>query len=91
MPRHTVERLFTAGLRVPATDQGAAACMSVVKNSAEVGVTWLHFYVSQVLNRTFCVYDVALLDAMREVAGKNNTPVGAITPVSVLSPYFYCS
>lgn len=89
MPRYIVERHFAAGLRIPHNDQGAAACLSVVKNNADGGVTWLHSYVSQDLNKSFCVYDGPSPDAIRDVAGKNNLPVGAITPVSVLAPYFY--
>jgi hypothetical protein len=45
--------------------------------------------VSEDLRRTFCVYDGPSPDAIRETAGRNNLPVGAITKVSVLDPYFY--
>lgn len=89
MPRYIVERSFPSGLRIPLTEQGAQACMSVVRNNAESGVTWVHSYVSQDLNKTFCVYDGPSPEAIREVAGKNNQPVGTITPVRVLDPYFY--
>jgi len=89
MPRYIVERSFPGGLRVPLTEQGAQACMSVVKNNAEGGVTWIHSYVSRDLGKTFCVYDGPSPDAIREAAGKNNQPVGKVTPVLVLDPYFY--
>ena len=89
MPRYIVERSFRGGLRIPLTEEGAQACMNVVKNNAEGGVTWLHSYVSQDLGKTFCVYDGPSAEAIREVAGKNNQPVGNITPVRVLDPYFY--
>ena len=84
-----VERSFPGGLRIPLTEQGAQACMNVVKNNAEGGVTWVHSYVSQDLSKTFCVYDGPSPEAIRSVAGKNNQPVGQITPVRVLDPYFY--
>lgn len=89
MPRYIVERSFPGGLRIPLTEDGALACLNVVKNNAEGGVTWVHSYVSQDLSKTFCVYDGPSPEAIREVAGKNNQPVGTITPVRVLDPYFY--
>jgi hypothetical protein len=91
MPRYIVERTFPDGLRIPMTEQGAQACAGVVKNNAGGGVTWVHSYVSQDLNKTFCVYDGPTPEAIREVAGKNNLPVSNITQVSVLDPYFYRS
>lgn len=89
MNRYIVERSFPGGLRIPQTEQGAQACMTVVDNNAEGGVTWVHSYVSQDLGKTFCVYDGPNPDAIRRVASKNNQPVGNITPVRVLDPYFY--
>ena len=89
MPRYIVERSFPDGVRIPVDNQGAQACLSVVENNATKGVFWVHSYVSQDLNKTFCVYDGPSPDAIREVAGKNNLPVGTITPVRVLDPYFY--
>lgn len=89
MPRYIVERSFSGGLRIPLTEQGAEACMNVVKNNAEGGVTWIHSYVSQDLGKTFCVYDGPSPEAIRDVAARNNQPVGTITPVRVLDPYFY--
>jgi hypothetical protein len=91
MPRYIVERNFPDGLRIPMTEQGAQACAGVVKNNATNGVTWLHSYVNQEHSKTFCVYDGPTPEAIREVAGKNNLPVNAITAVTVLDPYFYRS
>lgn len=89
MNRYIVERNFPGGLRIPQTEQGALACSAVVSNNAEDGVTWVHSYVSEDLGKTFCVYDGPSPEAIRTVAGKNNLPVGTITPVRVLDPYFY--
>lgn len=91
MPRYMVERVFPDGLRIPVNDQGAQACGAVVENNARSGVTWVHSYVSQDLRKTFCIYDAPTPEAIRETAGKNNLPVGSITAVSVLDPYFYRS
>jgi hypothetical protein len=43
------------------------------------------------LQKTFCVYDGPPPEAIRKVAGSNELPVGAITEVRVLDPYFYRS
>lgn len=91
MPRYMVERTFPDGLRIPVNDRGAQACGAVVQNNAKSGVTWIHSYVSEDLRKSFCVYDAPTPEAIREAAGKNNLPVGSITAVSVLDPYFYRS
>jgi hypothetical protein len=91
MPRYIVERHFATGLRIPQTEVGADACLNVVQNNAAQGVTWLQSYVSLDLQKTFCVYDGPSPEAIRKVAGSNELPVGAITEVRVLDPYFYRS
>jgi hypothetical protein len=89
MPRYIVERSFPDGLRIPVDEQGARACATVVDNNLKSGVTWVHSYVSQDLGKSFCVYDGPSPEAIRETAARSNLPVGAITQVSVLDPYFY--
>lgn len=91
MPRYIVERHFPTGLRVPVNEQGAQAMVEVVRTNATKGVFWVHSYVSKDLGKTFCVYDGPTPEAIREVAGMNDMPVGSITPVMVLDPYFYRS
>jgi hypothetical protein len=91
MPRYIIERSFPEGLRIPTTDDGAKACLSVVGKNAEWGVTWLHSYVTSDLRKTFCIYDGPNPEAIRKVAASNNLPIDRITPVSVLDPYFYRS
>lgn len=59
MPRYIVERAFRNGLGVPAGAAGAQSCLAVVERNADVGVTWLHSYVSEDRKKTFCVYDTA--------------------------------
>jgi len=89
MPRFIVERSFPDGLRIPVNAQGADVCLGVVEANAKSGVTWIHSYVSEDLRKTFCVYDGPNADAIRESARTSNLPIDAITPVSVLDPYFY--
>jgi hypothetical protein len=89
MPRYMVERTFSDGLHIPITDEGAAACLGVVDRNADLGVTWVHSYVSDDKAKTFCVYDGPDPEAIRLAAERNGLPVDTITKVSVLDPYFY--
>jgi hypothetical protein len=89
MPRYLVERTFPDGLGIPVNEEGARACLSVVENNANAGVTWVHSYVTEDKRKTFCVYDAPSPEAIRAVAQKNGLPVGDIHEVRVLDPYFY--
>jgi hypothetical protein len=84
MPRYMVERTLPDGWRMPVgTD--------VIERNMDEGVTWLHSYVSQDRERTFCVCDAPSPEAIRKTAARNQLPVDRITNVQVLDPYFYRS
>jgi len=89
MARFMVERAFPDGLEIPLTEEGAQACMSVVGTNAELGVTWVHSYVTEDHRKTFCIYDAPSPDAIRKAAKLNQLTADKITPVRVLDPYFY--
>jgi hypothetical protein len=89
MPRYLVERTFPEGLAIPVDPQGAQTCLTVVGNNAVEGVTWMHSYVTNDKNKTFCIYDGPSPDAIRTAAELNGLPVDRITEVRVLDPYFY--
>jgi uncharacterized protein DUF4242 len=89
VPRYIVERTFPEGLHIPVDAGGAKVCLTVVDHNSDEGVTWVHSYVSDDKNKTFCVYDAPNPEAIRKTAGKNSLPVDKITQVSVLDPYFY--
>jgi 8-oxo-dGTP pyrophosphatase MutT (NUDIX family) len=89
VPRFMVERTFEGGLHIPSNDSGATACLNVVGKNANNGVTWVHSYVSADKTKTFCVYDGPDEAAIRASAEQTGLPVDAVTPVSVLDPYFY--
>jgi hypothetical protein len=88
MPRYIVERTFDAGLAIPATAEGAELCLGVVRRNEREGVTWVHSYVSEDRQKTFCVYDGPDPEAIRRSATGNELPVDRITQVRVLDPYF---
>lgn len=89
MSRYLVERVFSEGLHIPISDEGAGACKRVVDQNADVGVTWIHSYVSEDKQTSFCVYDGPDPEAIRQAAERNGLPVDRITKVTVLDPYFY--
>ncbi len=89
MPRYVVERTFQDGLHIPLTDQGAEACLSTVHTIADVGVSWVHSYVSEDKSKTFCIYDGPDPESIRRAAELTGLPVDRITKVSVLDPFFY--
>ncbi|MDQ6627529.1 MAG: DUF4242 domain-containing protein [Pseudomonadota bacterium] len=89
MPRYLIERSFHDGLSIPMNDDDRKAVAGVIANNAEQGVTWVHSYVTPDRKNTFCVYDAPTPEAVRKVADRNGLPVGRITEVRVLDPYFY--
>ncbi len=89
MPRYLVERDFPEALAIPINADGRKALDGVIANNAELGVTWVHSYVSPDRRQTFCIYDAPNPDSIRKVASSNGLPVGRITQVSVLDPYSY--
>jgi len=91
VPRYMVERDFPQGLEIPTTPVGAKTCLGVVQNNAEEQVTWVTSYVTPDHARTYCVYDGPDPDTIRRAAQSNGLPVGDITEVRVLDPYFYTS
>ena len=89
MPRYLIERSFPDGLSIPMNEAGRKAVAGVVANNAELGVTWVHSYVTPDRQNTYCIYDAPTPEAIRKVAERNGLPVNRITEVSVLDPYFY--
>ena len=76
-------------LQIPLPENGAQACLGVVGRNTDLGVTWVHSYVSDDKSRTFRVYDGPDPESIRAAAERNGLPVEHITRVSVFDPYFY--
>jgi len=89
MPRYVVEREFPDGLELESglVDAGERECE--LERNGDLGVTWLHSYVSADRKKTFCVYDGPNPEAIRRAAARNRLPVARITQVRVLDPYVY--
>ena len=89
MHRYLVKRTFPGGLAVPADEAGAEVFDGVVASNAELGVTWLHSYVSADKQTMMCLYEAPDADAIREAAELNDLRVDLIIQVSCLDPHFY--
>lgn len=89
MPRYLIQRTFKDGLSIPATTEGSDSCRSVVDKNADLGVTWVHSYVSKDHKKTFCIYDGPSEDSIRKAAERNGLPIDSVSEVSVLDPYFF--
>ncbi len=89
MKRFMVERTFPDGFKLAMNDEGKAVCQNVVLTNAEDDVTWVHSYFSGDGKKSFCIYDAPSAEAIRTAAKKNNLPVGQVTEVRVLDPYFF--
>ncbi len=89
MPRYLVERDFPEALAIPIDADGRKALDGVIAANADLGVTWVHSYVSPDRRQTFCIYDAPTPEAIRKAAQLNGLPVNRITQVSVLDPYTY--
>ena len=89
MPRYLVKRTFPGGLAFLANEAGADLLSRVCGANAELGVDWLHSYVSDDKQTSFCIYDGPDREAIRRAAEANGLPLDSITKVSVLDPHFY--
>jgi len=87
--RYLVERIFPQGFTMPMTDAGVAQCAGLIDRNADLGVTWVHSYVSDDRRKTFCVYDGPDPESIRRASARNGLPIESITRVRVLDPYFF--
>jgi hypothetical protein len=89
MPRYLIKRTFADGLRFPIDGTGRKAAAGIIACNLEQDVTWVHSYVSDDDQTTWCVYDAPSPEAIRTAAEANGLPVDQVTHVQVLDPYFY--
>ena len=89
MPRYLVERQFAGGFHLPVTPEGLAVVREIISRNSDCDVTWVSSFVSDDKGKTFCIYDGPNPEAIRRAAESNDLPIGKITKVSTLDPYFY--
>jgi hypothetical protein len=73
MPLYLIERNFAE--QVNATPEIAAAITQV---NADAGIQWLFSFLSADKRKTYCLYEAANPEAIREAARKLNLPADVI-------------
>jgi hypothetical protein len=81
MPLFLIERNWAEQLEVSRED---AAAVKLVND--EVGVHWLFSFLSADKRKTYCLYEAATAEAIREAARRANIPADVIVEVSEIRP-----
>lgn len=81
MPLFLIERNFAKQIELT---KDSAAKLNQVND--EVGVHWLFSFLTADKRKTYCLYEAASADAIREAARRANIPADAIIEVSELRP-----
>jgi len=81
MPLFLIERNFAEQLDLTPE---AAAQVKLVND--ETGVNWLFSFLSADQKKTYCLYEAATADAIREAARRAGIPADVIVEVSKLRP-----
>ena len=81
MPLFLIERNFAEQLELT---KDAAAAVKLIND--EVGVSWLFSFLSADKKKTYCLYEGATAEAVREAARRANIPADSVIEVSELKP-----
>jgi hypothetical protein len=81
MPLFLVERNFAEQLEL-----SREALDAVKLVNEEVGVSWLFSFLSADKKKTYCLYEGASAEAVREAARRANLPADIVIEVSELRP-----
>jgi hypothetical protein len=81
MPLYVIERNFAEQIEV--TADGARQIRAV---NDDVGVSWLYSFLSADKKKTYCLYEAANHEALREAAQKAGLPADVIIEVSQIKP-----
>ncbi len=81
MPLFLIERNFAEQLELT---KEAAAAVKLIND--EVGVNWLFSFLSADKKKTYCLYEGATAEAVREAARRAKIPADSVIEVSELKP-----
>jgi len=84
MPLFLVERNFAERMQLEASE--ARALMAV---NADVGVNWLFSFLSADQKKTYCLYEAASVDLIREAARRAGIPVDVVVEVTEQRPEWF--
>ena len=81
MPLFVIERNFAEQLDPELTDQAGIRAVN-----DDVGVRWVYSFLSADRKKTYCLYEAASPEAIREAAARLGLPADVITEVSQFDP-----
>jgi hypothetical protein len=81
MPLFLIEREFAEQLAIDA--DGIRQINDV---NADVGVRWIHSFLSADKKKTYCLYEAPSAEAIREAARRLELPANEVIEVSELRP-----
>ena len=84
MPLFLVERNFAERMQLEASE--AKAVMAV---NADVGVSWLFSFLSADQKKTYCLYEAASAELIREAALRAGIPVDVVVEVTEQRPEWF--
>jgi len=84
MPLFLIERNFAERMQLEASE--AKALMAV---NADVGVSWLFSFLSADQKKTYCLYEAASADLIREAARRAGIPVDVVVEVTEQRPEWF--
>jgi uncharacterized protein DUF4242 len=84
MPMFLVERNFAERMELGADE--ARALMAV---NADVGITWLFSFLRADQKKTYCLYEAASAEPIREAARRAGIPLDVVVEVSVQRPEWF--
>jgi hypothetical protein len=79
-----IERNYAERLEMSAADAAA-----VTRINESVGVHWLFSFLSADKKKTYCLYEAATAEAIREAAQRANIPADVIIEVSEIRPEMF--
>jgi hypothetical protein len=81
MPLFLIEREFAEQLDVDGID-----VKHISEVNTDVGVRWIHSFLSADKKKTYCLYEAPSAEAVREAARRLSLPANAVVEVSQLQP-----
>jgi hypothetical protein len=84
VPLFIIERNFAEQLEL---DTGAVQGVRHVND--DVGVNWIYSFLSADKRKTYCVYEAAEPELIREAARRNHIPADVIMEVTQVRPETY--
>jgi hypothetical protein len=82
MPRYLIERSLPGG-----PEDLIAAIPAITETNTDLGITWLHSYLTDDQHHSFCLYEAPNPETIRKAAARTGLDVHRILKITTLDPY----